>query len=63
MFGIGRLPELIILLIVILLIVGPGKLPSLGRGLGEMIRGFRQESGTDAAKKHANSSSEPSPKS
>ena len=57
MFGIGRLPELIILLIVILLIVGPGKLPSLGRGLGEMIRGFRQESGTDAAKKHANSSS------
>ena len=48
MFGVSRVPELIIGLIIVLLIFGPGKLPGLGRGVGEMIRGFRQE--TNAAK-------------
>lgn len=48
----GHLPELIILLVVILIIWGPGKLPSLGAGLGRGIREFRKASqddgGTDA---------------
>ena len=46
---LGRLPELLIGLVIVLLIFGPGKLPKLGRGVGEMIRGFRQEN--EAAKK------------
>lgn len=49
MFGSAlRLPELIIILVVALLIFGPGKLPKVGKGFGEMIRGFKQE--TQAAK-------------
>ncbi len=47
MFMAGpRLPELIILVVIVLLIFGPGKLPSVGRGFGEMIRGFKQEADT-----------------
>lgn len=44
MFGVSHVPELIILVVIVLLIFGPGRLPGLGRGVGEMIRGFRQES-------------------
>jgi TatA/E family protein of Tat protein translocase len=42
-FG-GHLPELIILLIVILIIWGPGKLPDLGAAVGRGIREFRNAS-------------------
>jgi sec-independent protein translocase protein TatA len=49
MFGVSHVPELIILVVIVLLIFGPGRLPGLGRGVGEMIRGFRQE--TTAAKR------------
>jgi sec-independent protein translocase protein TatA len=34
-------PELIIILAVVLIIFGPGKLPDLGRTLGKSIREFR----------------------
>jgi sec-independent protein translocase protein TatA len=34
--------HLIILLVIVLVVFGPGRLPSLGRGLGEAIRGFKQ---------------------
>ena len=40
-FGLTPL-HLIIILVVALIIVGPGKLPSLGKALGESIREFRQ---------------------
>jgi sec-independent protein translocase protein TatA len=43
----GHIPELIILLVVILIIWGPGKLPSLGAGLGRGIREFRKASSED----------------
>jgi sec-independent protein translocase protein TatA len=49
MFGAMRVPELIIILVIALLIFGPGKLPKVGKGIGEMIRGFRQETETDKA--------------
>jgi sec-independent protein translocase protein TatA len=41
MFGFG-VPELIVILVVLLLICGPGKLPQLGSALGETIRSFRK---------------------
>ncbi|MGH2343783.1 MAG: twin-arginine translocase TatA/TatE family subunit [Chloroflexota bacterium] len=39
----GHVPELILLLVVLVLIFGPGKLPSLGSAIGKSIRGFKQE--------------------
>ena len=41
MFGIG-MPELIIILGILLVIVGPSKLPQLGSSLGSAIRGFKK---------------------
>jgi sec-independent protein translocase protein TatA len=39
--GIG-MPELIIILVIILIIFGAGKLPQIGEGLGKGIRNFRK---------------------
>jgi sec-independent protein translocase protein TatA len=41
MFGLG-MPELIVILVVALLVFGPSKLPSLGKSIGEAIRGFKK---------------------
>ncbi len=43
MFGFG-MPELVILLVIMLVIFGPGKLPQLGASLGGAIRSFRKAS-------------------
>ncbi|HDS16548.1 MAG TPA: twin-arginine translocase TatA/TatE family subunit [Proteobacteria bacterium] len=43
MFGIG-IPELVIILIIILIIFGTGKLPEIGGALGKGIRNFRKAS-------------------
>jgi TatA/E family protein of Tat protein translocase len=40
----GHLPELIIVLVVILIIWGPGKLPDLGQALGRGLHEFRKAS-------------------
>jgi sec-independent protein translocase protein TatA len=51
MFGIG-MPELIIILVIILIIFGAGKLPEIGGGMGKAIssfkRGVRDEEKTNA---------------
>lgn len=41
MFGIGA-PELIVILIIALVIFGPGKLPEIGSALGKGIRDFKK---------------------
>jgi sec-independent protein translocase protein TatA len=41
MFGLG-IPELLLILVVALLIFGPGKLPEIGGALGRGIRDFRR---------------------
>ena len=41
MFGIG-MPELIIILIIILIIFGAGRLPEIGSGIGKGIRNFKK---------------------
>ena len=51
MFGIG-MPELIIILVIILIIFGAGKLPEIGAGVGKAIRNFKSAT-TDADKKEA----------
>jgi len=48
MFGFG-MPEMLVVLAVALVVVGPGKLPQLGQALGSGIRNFRKAStGEDA---------------
>ncbi|MBI4746737.1 MAG: twin-arginine translocase TatA/TatE family subunit [Deltaproteobacteria bacterium] len=43
MFGLG-IPELIIILALVLVIFGAGKLPEIGSGLGKAIKGFKKAS-------------------
>ena len=43
MFGIG-MPELIIILVIILIIFGAGKLPEIGAGVGKAIKNFKSAS-------------------
>ncbi len=50
MFGIG-MPELIIILVIILIIFGAGKLPEIGAGMGKAIRNFKGASDEDEKKK------------
>lgn len=40
MFGLG-MPELIIILVIVVIIFGAGKLPEIGAGLGKGIRNFK----------------------
>ena len=37
------MPELIIILVIVVLIFGASRLAGLGRGLGQAIRGFKEE--------------------
>ena len=40
MFGLG-MPEMIVILVIVLIIFGAGKLPQIGDGMGKAIRNFR----------------------
>ena len=41
MFGMGT-TELMIILVMVIVIFGASRLPKLGRGLGEGLRGFKE---------------------
>ena len=43
MFGTMGISELIIILVIILIIFGAGKLPQIGEGIGKALRGFKKE--------------------
>ena len=58
MFGIG-MPELIIILVIILIIFGAGKLPEIGAGMGKAIKNFKSASNeADKLEKENHSKSE-----
>jgi sec-independent protein translocase protein TatA len=41
MFGLG-IPELVIILVLVLIVFGAGKLPEIGAGFGKGIRNFKK---------------------
>jgi sec-independent protein translocase protein TatA len=43
MFGFG-LPELIVVLVIVLVVFGAGRLPEIGGALGKSIRNFKKAS-------------------
>ena len=46
MFGIG-VPELVLILVIGLVVFGPGKLPGVGKALGQSIKEFKQANSDD----------------
>ena len=55
MLGSLGLPELLVIFLIVLVIFGAGKLPQLGKGLGEGIKNFKDSvkagaEGSDSAK-------------
>ncbi len=40
--GLFRPMHLLVILVIVLIIFGPGKLPQIGEGLGKSIRGFKK---------------------
>jgi TatA/E family protein of Tat protein translocase len=58
MFGTMGISELIIILVIVLIIFGAGKLPQIGEGVGKALRGFKKEvndiPSPDAASPEAN---------
>lgn len=51
MFGLG-LYELLFILVIALIVFGPGKLPQIGSGLGKAIHDFRKGMGGEGSKRN-----------
>lgn len=51
MFGIGKVEELLVVLVIIMVLFGAKKLPQLARGIGESVREIKTAvNGDDDAK-------------
>lgn len=61
MFGL-RMPELLLILAIVVILFGANKLPQLGAGLGQSIRGFKKAMAGDDANEPDEKPSQGAPK-